>query len=111
MTTAKTAQLAFKRAVRLVESLAALRDLYGVRPLLTVTPDGICAAIPWPAGRQDMREALAGDIALLLGTELAVEGSSDPEDPYLDLVASGQMDGVPVSVVLTFPPAPAEQSA
>ncbi|MFD7709510.1 hypothetical protein [Streptomyces sp. NPDC059786] len=108
MTTAKTARLAFTRAARLVESLAALRDLYGVFPQMTVTPDAVLVAIPWDVGRADFRAALAGDIALLLGTELVMQGSSDPDDPYIDLVALGEFDGAKVQVVLSFPPAPTE---
>lgn len=108
MTTAKTARLAFTRAARLTESLAALRDLYGVHPQLTVTPDAVLVAIPWTVGRQDMREALAGDIALLLGTELAVTGSTDEDDQWIGLAANGEFNGAAVRVVLTFPPAIAE---
>jgi hypothetical protein len=111
VTTAKTARLAFSRATRLTESLAALRDLYGVHPQMTITPDGVLVAIPWTVGRQDMREALAGDIALLLGTELAVTGSTDEDDDWIGLVADGEMNGTRVHVELTFPPAPAEPVA
>lgn len=110
MTTAKTARLAFTRAARLTESLAALRDLYGVHPQLTVTPDAVLVAIPWTVGRQDMQEALAGDIALLLGTELAVTGGIEEGDEWIGLTADGEFGGASVHVVLTFPPAPAEQS-
>ncbi|GLP71068.1 hypothetical protein TUSST3_76880 [Streptomyces sp. TUS-ST3] len=111
MTTMKTARLAFTRAARLSQSLAALRDLYGVQPQLTITPDVVLVVIPWTVGRADFREALAGDIALLLGTELAVTGSTDEDDPWIGLVADGEMDGVRVHVELVFPPAPAEQGA
>ncbi|MFD5227418.1 hypothetical protein ACFWJ5_02525 [Streptomyces qaidamensis] len=106
MTTAQTAHEAFTSATELSRRLAALRDLYGVLPQLTVTPTGVLVAIPWSVGRQNMREALAGDIAELLGTELTVHGSTDPEDPYIELRALGVLDGVTVQVHLCFPPAP-----
>ncbi|MFF9861126.1 hypothetical protein [Streptomyces tendae] len=109
--TAKTARLAFTRAARLTESLAALRDLYGVHPQMTITPDGVLVAIPWHLGRSDMREALAGDIALLLGAELAVTGSTDEDDEWIGMTANGEFAGAAVHVVLTFPPAPAERAA
>ncbi|MFF7884314.1 hypothetical protein ACH40F_29155 [Streptomyces sp. NPDC020794] len=105
MATTKTARRAFTRAAILSHALAAVRDLYGVHPQLTVTPDAVLVAIPWTVGRSDMRQALAGDIALLLGTELSVEGSTDEDDPDLSLVADGEIDGVPVHMVLVFPPA------
>ncbi|MCX4576555.1 hypothetical protein OHB41_25950 [Streptomyces sp. NBC_01571] len=109
MTTAKTARLAFTRAARLTESLAALRDLYGVYPQLTVTPDAVLVAIPWTDGRGDMREAFAGDIALLLGTELTVTGGACEDDQWIGLAADGEFGGARVHVVLTFPPAPVEE--
>lgn len=111
MTTMKTAKRAFTRAAKLSQSLSALRDLYGVHPQLTVTPDAVLVAIPWTVGRADFRAALAGDIALLLGTELIVEGSADEDDPWIGMVADGEMDGVRVHVELIFPPAPVEQSS
>lgn len=98
---------AFSTATQLSKHLAALRDLYGVLPQLVVVPDGLVINIPWTVGRSDMREALAGDIAAILGTELSVEGSTDPEDPYIELCAIGVVDGVTVQVGLSFPPAPA----
>lgn len=110
MATAKTARLAFTRAARLTESLAALRDLYGVYPQMTVTPDAVLVAIPWTDGRSDMREALAGDIALLLGTELAAVGSTDTDDEWIGLAADGDFAGAAVHVVLTFPPAPIKEN-
>lgn len=110
MTTAKTARLAFTRAAKLSQSLDALRDLYGVYPQLTVTPDAVLVAIPWTVGRADFRAALAGDIALLLGTELAVTGSTDEDDEWIGMEAAGEFGGAAVRVVLTFPPAPAEQN-
>lgn len=108
MTTAKTARLAFTRAARLTESLSALRDLYGVYPQMTVTPDAVLVAIPWTVGRADLRSALAGDIALLLGTELAVAGSTCEDDEWIGMAANGEFNGAAVRVVLSFPPAPAE---
>ncbi|MFJ8349730.1 hypothetical protein ACIQ9J_25880 [Streptomyces sp. NPDC094153] len=105
MTTAETAREAFTQAAHLTRALAAVRDLYGVHPQLTVTPDVVLVAIPWTVGRQDMREALAGDIAELLGTELAIEGSTDEDDPDFSFVARGKHDEVHVHLVLTFPPA------
>jgi hypothetical protein len=107
VTTAQTAAEAFTTATQLTRQLAAIQDLYGVFPTLTVTPAAVLVAIPWTVGHGDMREALAGDIAELLGTELTVEGSSDPEDPYLDMQATGHLDGVMVRVCLSYPPAPA----
>lgn len=110
MTTSKTARLAFTRASRLTQSLSALRDLYGVYPQMTITPDAVLVAIPWTDGRSDMREALAGDIALLLGTELAVTGSTAEDDEWIGLAANGEFGGAPVRVVLSFPPAPIKEN-
>lgn len=110
MSTAKTARQAFADAVRLSKALSALRDLYGVLPTMTVTPDAVLVTMPWTVGRGDMREALAGDIAELLGTELSVDGSADEDDSWIGLTADGTTEGVAVHVVLTFPPAIAEQS-
>lgn len=108
MITASTVREAFASATELSKRLTAVRDLYGVLPQLVVVPGGIVISIPWTVGRQDMREALAGDIAEILGTELTVEGSTDPDDPYIELCATGVVDGVNVQVGLVFPPAPAE---
>ncbi|MFI7234467.1 hypothetical protein [Streptomyces cyaneofuscatus] len=111
MSTAKTARRAFTCATRLTTALAALRDLYAVLPTMTVTPDAVLVAIPWHIGHSNMRAALAGDIADLLGTELAMHPDLDEDGIVLDLVASGELDGVPVHVVLTCPPAPLEPAA
>ncbi|WP_327268782.1 hypothetical protein OG233_13990 [Streptomyces sp. NBC_01218] len=108
MSTAKTARRAFTCAAKLTTALAAVRDLYAVLPTMTVTPDAVLVAIPWHVGRDNMRAALAGDIAELLGTELAMHASEDEDGMYLDLVASGELDGVPVRVILTCPPSPVE---
>ncbi|MET9083750.1 hypothetical protein ABZX77_17955 [Streptomyces sp. NPDC004237] len=105
MTTMKTARAAFTQAARLTTALAALRDLYDVLPTFTVTSSAVLVHIPWNYGRADFRAALAGDIALLLGTELTVDGDLDPDDPAFFQRAIGTLDGVTVQVVLSYPPA------
>lgn len=106
MTSARTLRDAFGTAIELGKRLSAVQDLYGVLPQLIIVPNGVVVSIPWTVGRSSMREALAGDIAEILGTELSVEGSTDPEDPYIELCATGVLDGIRVQVGLLFPPAP-----